>query len=281
MKNFIPFIVSVFLTNFISAQPYVNKYDSEGYRFVWSDEFSHDGAVNSEEWIVDDGKFDGTAESYKMAKNAKVMNGKLCLLVNKENKTVDMLSSKVVAGKKSRSKYVEFSSALLHLKRKWKYGRFEFRARFDVAKGLWPAVWTLGANYKTVGWPKCGEIDILEVLKNRAMSNFHYASTSNKPVLKAKYHSVHSLSLQHWAKEFHTWIMDWDEDSIKIYVDGMLVNDIDLNKLTTKDGYNPFRQPHSFLIGMPANSKSAGKLNQAERFPKKFEIDYFRVYQRK
>ncbi|MFT4205312.1 MAG: family 16 glycosylhydrolase [Chitinophagaceae bacterium] len=84
-----------------------------------------------------------------------------------------------------------------------------------------------------------------------------------------------------WAKKFHVWRMDWDENKIALYLDDVLMNETPLGKLDNKDGsgFNPFRQPHYMLLDLAMEGMNGGALNNT-KFPNRFEIDYVRVYQK-
>ena len=84
-----------------------------------------------------------------------------------------------------------------------------------------------------------------------------------------------------WSNKFHVWRMDWDEKNIRLYVDDLLLNSIDLEKTyNAKEPHkNPFRQPHYILIGMAIGGDNGGDPSKTE-FPARYEIDYVRVYQK-
>jgi beta-glucanase (GH16 family) len=84
-----------------------------------------------------------------------------------------------------------------------------------------------------------------------------------------------------WSSEFHVWRMDWDADHIRLFVDGRLLNDVDLTGAINQDGtgVNPFHQPHYLLVNLAIGGTSGGDPTSTD-FPAKFEIDYVRVYQR-
>jgi len=81
-----------------------------------------------------------------------------------------------------------------------------------------------------------------------------------------------------WIKKFHLWKMDWDEDSILIFLDGRLINSISLNETFNPGGFNPFRQPHYLILNLAIGSNGGDPSRSA--FPIKYEIDYVRVYRK-
>jgi beta-glucanase (GH16 family) len=84
-----------------------------------------------------------------------------------------------------------------------------------------------------------------------------------------------------WSSKFHTWRMDWDKDSINLYVDGELLNTVDLAKTTnqSRDGAHPFHEPHYILLTLAIGGTNGGDPSRT-KFPARFEVDYVRVYQR-
>jgi beta-glucanase (GH16 family) len=98
-------------------------------------------------------------------------------------------------------------------------------------------------------------------------------ATSKKPITK--------FDDPDWSKKFHVWRMDWDQQSLKLYVDGELLNTVDLSK-TIKPGpekINPFTKPHYILINMAIGGTAGGDPSKTE-FPARLEVDYVRVYQK-
>jgi beta-glucanase (GH16 family) len=81
-----------------------------------------------------------------------------------------------------------------------------------------------------------------------------------------------------WAEKFHIWKMDWTEDHINLYLDEELLNEVDLSQTLNPDGFNPFHQPHYILLNLAIGS-NGGDPSSTE-FPRKYEVDYVRVYQK-
>src|SRR5262249_35151280 len=146
-------------------------------------------------------------------------------------------------------------------KHAWTYGRFEMRARIDTRGGLWPAFWTVGsgdADNPPRLWPACGEIDIMEYYRGTLLANAAWASDkpgaaawdASKPPREPLAHESGFGDATAWSHDFNTWRMDWDESFIRLYVDGRLLNEVDLSKTVnrTPDGSNPLREPHHLIL---------------------------------
>jgi beta-glucanase (GH16 family) len=141
---------------------------------------------------------------------------------------------------------------------------------------MWPAWWTLGV---TKSWPANGEIDIMEYYRGKLLANI---ACGTDRTYKAQWFSNTTPVDSIWASQFHVWRIDWDEDAIAIYVDDSLMNKTPLDLLVNKDGtgFNPFKQPHYMLLNLAVGGQNGGDPSQTT-FPKKFEVDYVRVYQQK
>jgi beta-glucanase (GH16 family) len=245
---------------------------SDGFKLVWVDEFDKDGAPDPAKWTYEIGFIRNNEAQLYLRENAVCKDGNLIIEARRERKPNPYAGMN--KGWQFDRKQGEYTSAMLTTwgKGKWLYGRFEMRGRIDVRQGMWPAWWTLGANIHRVGWPKCGEIDIMEYYGAKGlMSNVCWGpwNTGKKPL------SV--FNDPDWSKKFHVWRMDWDEKELKFYVDGALWNAQDLTKTTTSHG-NPFQQPQYMLLNLAIGGDWGGDPSKTE-FPGHFEVDYVRVYQ--
>jgi beta-glucanase (GH16 family) len=184
-------------------------------------------------------------------------------------------------GWKFERPYGDYTSACLTTwgKGQWMYGRFEMRGRIDTRPGLWPAFWTLGVAGR---WPGCGEIDIMEYYRGMLLANAAWASERQwVPVWDDVKIPLSEFKDAGWSAKFHVWRMDWDEDNIKLYVDDVLLNTVDVKQTFNRDkeGKNPFRQPHYIILNLAVGGTSGGDPANTE-FPAKFEVDYVRIYQK-
>lgn len=282
----IKFIITVFglLCSFNSITQNASAQKAEkmdGYKLVWSDEFNKDGPPDSLNWRFENGFVRNEEAQWYQPDNARCEGGKLIIEGRKEEKPNPNYIPGSNEWKKQR-KNIEYTSSSINTsgKHSWKYGRFIMRARIDVSPGLWPAWWTLGVNGK---WPSNGEIDIMEYYSNKLLANIACGTGApNKAEWFSKTKPVDSLGGSKWASEFHIWRMDWDENSIALYVDDSLMNKVELSKLDNKDGteINPFKQPHYILLNLAMGGKNGGELGNT-KFPNRYEIDYVRVYQKK
>lgn len=232
---------------------------------VWADEFDYTGLPDPARWTYDlGGSGWGNNElQYYTDKlsNAQVGNGLLSITARKE----------ALEGK-------AYTSARLVSKGRgdFLYGRFEIKAKLPLGKGTWPAIWMLPTDWAYGGWPKSGEIDIMEHVgydTNRIHQSVHTES----------YH--HSINTQKTAtkviptstSEFHTYRVDWTPYAIRGYIDGLLV----FTFTNENKGYAawPFDKKFHFLLNVAVGGNWGGIQGiDDSAFPATMEIDYVRAY---
>jgi beta-glucanase (GH16 family) len=250
-----------------------------GYKLVWADEFNKNGAPDTSKWTYEKGFVRNQEFQWYQPQNARCENGKLII----EAKRVQKLNPWYVANskdwKKSRDS-IHYTSACLLTKglHSWQYGRFVMRGRIDISDGMWPAWWTLGLKKR---WPANGEIDIMEYYRSKLLANIACLDKNGGAEWFSNRFNIDSLGGRKWASEFHTWRMDWNEEFIALYIDDQLLNKVPLDSLVNKDGsgFNPFKQPHYMLLNLAIGGANGGDPSHTS-FPKKFEVDYVRVYQK-
>jgi beta-glucanase (GH16 family) len=261
-----------------------NPEEIAGMKLVWHDEFNSQGKPDSASWIYENGYVRNQELQWYQSDNANCANGLLTIEGRKER----VKNSGFVAGSadwRTSKEYAEYSSSSIQTRghKQWHFGRFEIRAKIDTACGAWPAIWTLGISKE---WPANGEIDIMEFYRIKGtptiLANFAWG-TGNRWVAKwddlKKPLSDFTASDPDWTKKFHIWRMDWNKDSINLFLDDQLLNTTLLSQTLNPDGFNPFLQPHYLLLNL-ALGRNGGDPSKS-RFPIKYEIDYVRVYQQK
>jgi len=250
------------------------------YKLVWADEFSHDpdGLPDPAKWNFEHGYVRNHEPQYYTAnrlENARVEHGHLIIEIRKESYTPPDASGAADghAWTDKTIKAANYTSACLDTVGKacWLYGRIEIRAKMPKGNIMWPALWTLGTNITTAGWPRCGEIDLLEMLQtNVASGNFHYA-INGKHVSS----DFAKLLIPTSYSDFHTYTFDWNADRIDLYADGERFTSLDVNKANEK-GENPYRKPHYLILNVALHG---GKIDDSI-FPQQMVIEYVRVYQK-
>ncbi len=152
-------------------------------------------------------------------------------------------------------------------------GRLEIRAKVPKAKGVWPALWTMHVNQ--YGWPANGEIDILEHISqepNTCYSIFRWGVNGGDQEHKV----IRTTNIPDYSKDFHTYVLEWDEQQMRILIDNQEAGSIQMSEANYPDGNNPLRTP-CYLIMNTAIGGWAEAPNPAD-YPVQFEIDYVRYY---
>lgn len=249
------------------------------YILVWSDEFDYEGKPDSRKWTYEQGFVRNKELQWYQPENAFCENGMLVIEGRRETVPNPNYQPESDSWRKSR-KEATYTSASVTTKglHSWTYGRFEIKAKIRAQDGLWPAIWTLGANQP---WPVGGEIDIMEYYRGYILANAAWAGET-KTTWDNFRKPVSDFEDANWDKRFHVWKMDWTEEFIKIYVDDELLNTIDVSKTFNQRGEveNPFKIPHFLLINLAIGGDQGGDPTRTG-FPSRYEIDYVRIYQLK
>ena len=160
-------------------------------------------------------------------------------------------------------------------KRVFTFGRIDIRAKLPKTKGIWPALWLLGNNIDAVGWPACGEIDMMELLgqaPNKIYGTLHWGINVASHAAKGATYVLNSGSFD---EEFHVYSMAWKEDSIKMYVD-----DVEFFSAVRADIGNdyPFNNNFFFIFNIAVGGTFPGNPDGTTTFPQRMVVDYIRVF---
>jgi len=172
-----------------------------------------------------------------------------------------------------------FTSARLLTKGKWlwTYGRFEARIKIPRGQGVWPAFWMLGANIDAVGWPRCGEIDIMENI-GREPTLVH--GTIHGPGYSGGKSKGGLCSLPNdstFADDFHLYAVEWTTNQIRWYVDSQHYFSVTPASLPPGTAW-VFDQPYYLLLNLAVGGKWPGNPDATTVFPQSMIVDYVRVY---
>ncbi len=257
----------------------------DGLKLVWHDEFDKAGTPNPANWNYEYGFVRNQELQWYQAQNAVCKDGQL-IIEGKREKVGNPNYSPASSDWRNSREFASFTSSCLITKglQEWTVGGYyEVRARIDVTKGAWPAIWLLGTEGL---WPANGEIDMMEFYRINdepyILANVAWATAEK---YKAAWDSTTKLYKHFtdkdpdWASKFHVWSMKWDESSIRLYLDGELINDTDLNKTLNPDGRNPFVGNQKFYLLLNLAIGSNGGIPVDEELPIRFYVDYVRVYQ--
>ena len=251
------------------------------YHLVWADEFNKDGRPSPANWKFETGFVRNNELQWYQPQNAICQNGNLIIEARREHKANPNFK-KQGKGWQTNREFIEYTSSCLITRglHSWKFGRFEVRAKIRTQDGLWPAIWFLGIDG---GWPNGGEIDLMEYYQGLILANACWGSEKRgQATWDSSKKPVSSFGDAKWDEKFHVWRMDWDSESIQLYLDDMLLNSIDLTKTLNPAGAgpeNPFLQPQYLLLNLAIGGTCGGNPSETP-FPSRFEIDYVRVYQK-
>jgi beta-glucanase (GH16 family) len=180
-----------------------------------------------------------------------------------------------------RAEFAEYSAASVTTQGlgEWRYGRVEVRAKLPQGRGVWPAIWMLGANRSVVGWPRCGEIDIMEYVG----FNPHVIHAN---IHTAKYNHVrgtgkgNQIRMEAPFDQFHIYAVEWHSDRLDFYVDEIKYFTYAREPDAGEDAW-PFDQPFYLILNLAIGGAWGGQQGIDETiFPQRFEIDYVRVFQK-
>jgi beta-glucanase (GH16 family) len=225
------------------------------YQLIWADEFNGT-SVNTANWNIDNGNPNVNHElEYYQAANAAVTGGNLVITARQQS----------VGGQ-------PYTSAKLNSSGKFSvtYGRIEARMKLPMVQGTWPAFWMLGTNINTVGWPQCGEIDIMEHVNtsNSILGTMHWNSGSG--------HAQYGSSTTTTPGDFHVYAVEWDNSSIRWYVDNTLY--VTGNIANNINNTGAFHLPFYIILNLAIGGDLPGSTVNNAALPTSMYVDYVRVY---
>ena len=246
----------------------------DNWELIWNDEFEDingDGSLDKHKWGYEVGLIRNKEAQYytkNCRKNVRVENGKLVIEGIKEK-----FSDK-------KGKKAEYTSGSINTlgKFSFKYGRVDIRAKLPSGRGVWPAIWMMGIDRSIYGWPRCGEIDIMEYVGNgkdavKIHSTVHGPNYNWKK--KDEPRTGHILFDKPPVADFHIYSLEWSEKNIKFFFDGQ-------HYLTFKNTQNKdwvYSKPYYILLNLALGGSWGGKIDDSI-FPVQYYVDYVRVYKK-
>jgi beta-glucanase (GH16 family) len=229
-----------------------------GWELVWSEEFDTPGMPDPATWGYEVGYVRNNEEQYytdARSENVRVENGTLVIEARQDGWDGHAITS---------------GSINTLGKRSFLYGRIEVRALLPTGNGTWPAIWTLGTNIGAVGWPTCGEIDIMENV------GFEPLTIYGTVHMGAGAQGGHQDATAPWT-DWHVYAIEWFADRIDFFVD-------DTSYFTyTNDGSGnaswPFDQDQYLLLNLAIGGAWGGQHGVDDSiFPARYSVDYVRYY---
>jgi beta-glucanase (GH16 family) len=236
----------------------------EEWKLVWGDEF--DGhSLDPQDWVFDQGGGGWGNEEWQYytdrPENARIEDGALVIEARQED----------YGGRHYTSARLKTQGRLA-----WTFGRMEARLKVPFGQGIWPAFWMLGANIGQVGWPACGEIDIMENI-GREPAIVHATLHGSGYSGDAGVSGLHTLTEGAFSDDFHIFAMEWEATEIRWYLDGDLYQ---TKTLADVPGRWAFDHPFFILLNVAVGGKWPGYPDETTVFPQRMYVDYVRVYQK-
>ncbi|HKC64234.1 MAG TPA: glycoside hydrolase family 16 protein [Pyrinomonadaceae bacterium] len=174
-----------------------------------------------------------------------------------------------------------YTSARIYTKRKFtqRHGRFEARIKLPFGQGMWPAFWMLGDDIDAVGWPACGEIDVMENIgrePDKVHGTIHGPEYSGTNGIGASYTLPHE---RRFADDFHIFAVEWETKEIRWYVDGKLYETRRSTDIPAGAKW-VYDHPFFIILNLAIGGSWPGLPNETTTFPQTMMVDYVRVYER-
>ena len=255
----------------------VKTNDGRELKLVWNDEFNGEGLPDPSKWSYEIGYVrNNEAQYYTDARleNVCQKDGNLVITTLKEKYSLE--------GKKNTKgrAEAEYTSGAIETlgKASWLYGRVEVRAKLPKGKGIWPAIWMMGDNIGKVGYPKCGEIDVMEYVGHTPKRSHATIHMQNKDNLRGVVSKGKNLFFENLEEEFHVFALEWTEEQLTILVDERVALEFKRAEEAPKTPEWPFDKPCYIILNTALGGSWGGAIAE-DTCPAEFLIDYVRVYQ--
>lgn len=245
-------------------------YDSpksyQGYKLVWDDEFNGK-KLNSNDWNYETG-------------GGGWGNNELEYYTSRPQNVFLSCGNLIIEARKEDYGNNHYTSARITTqgKKEFTYGRIDIRAKLPVAHGMWPALWMLGSDISNVGWPTCGETDIMELVGSnpkQVVGSLHWKKADGS---EATYNNAYTLASEDFSQHFHVFSLIWSKDSLQILVDDKPYVNASRKDLT--DGVYPFDNPFFLIFNVAVGGNWPGPPDSSTHFPQRMFVDYVRVFQK-
>jgi len=246
-----------------------------GWELVWSEEFEYTGSPASGSWGFETGHVRNNEMQYytDRLENVRVEDGQ-CIITALLEAGEDSLFADP-----GTTDSVTSASINTFGKQEFLYGRLEVRAKIPSALGTWPAIWMLGTNMDDLGWPACGEIDIMEnvgydpelIHANIHTKAYNHVIGTNKG---------NRIEVKDPWEDFHLYALEWYEDHMDFFMDDSLYFSFENDRTGNNDTW-PFDKPHYLLLNLAYGGSWGGQQGvDTSRLPVEYRIDYVRYYKK-
>jgi len=251
----------------IPTTGYTTPTEYQNMDLIWSDEFEGE-SLNQDFWTWETGNgswgWGNNELQFYRKENTKLIDGNLVIQALKENYNgFNYTSSRI----KTQNKF------------KFTHGRVDIRAALPEGQGLWPALWMLGENINQVSWPRCGEIDIMEIVGHEPSTlhgTVHYANSGGAHIQNGK--AYYLGGGKRFSDEFNVFSIVWKEDKIEWYMNDIKYHTVTRLSLGTSNPY-PFNEDFFFIFNVACGGQWPGSPDASTPFPQNMIVDYIRVFQ--
>lgn len=246
----------------IPTTGYTSPTTYQGMQLIWSNEFG-ENQVLEDDWTFEIGNGNsgwGNNElQYYRRENTSTKDGFLVIEAKEEN----------FAGRNYTS-----SRMITRDNFNFTFGRVDIRAALPEGQGIWPALWMLGSNFTSVGWPDCGEIDIMELLghePNKVHGTIHWSNNNQH----AEFTGSTTLSSGNFVDRFHVFSIIWEEDELTWLVNNEPFHSANL----TGADKAAFKKDFFLIFNIAVGGNWPGSPDNSTTFPQRMFVDYIRVFQ--
>ena len=244
----------------------------EGYTLEWSDEFNG-SSISTVNWVHEIG--DGTDYGLPVGWG----NNELQLYTNaSQNSYLEDISddNAALVIEATESAPGEYRSAKLTTSglRSFRYGKIDARIKLPAAQGMWPAFWMLGDNFSSLGWPGCGEIDILELVgfePNTIRGNIHYVDSDQS---YATAEGDPAVIAESFSEDYHQFGIEWTPTEITYLLDDVVYKTVSIDN----EGMKEFDRSFYLILNVAVGGNWPGSPDASTVFPQKMYVDYIRYY---
>ncbi len=245
---------------------YTSSEGYAGYDLVWSDEFDA-SSLDLSKWGFDIGFGESGWGNNELQyytndpENIYLSNGKLVIEAREESVEGSSYTSSRI---KTQGKY------------EFKFGRVDIRAKLPSGQGIWPALWMLGANINSIGWPACGEIDIMELIGSEPKTVHGTVHWGAQGQGFSNNEGGSYIIEEAFSEKFHVFSIIWKENQVTFYVDDEVYFSITDSQV---NGAYPFNNPFFFIFNIAVGGNWPGSPDETTIFPQQMLVDYIRVFQ--
>lgn len=245
-----------------SEDGYITAPEHYGYNITWADEF-------------EDGELDQSEYNYEYGASGWGNNELQNYTDDQQNIFINDSKLTITALKDENGKFTS-GRITTQNKKEFRFGRIDVRAKLPKGQGIWPAIWMLGAKFSTVGWPACGEIDIMELVghqPNTTHGTAHWGLQGESSTHQSKAFRIS----ENFSENFHVFSIVWELNEIVWYVDETQFHRITPSNTNGKP--YPFNDDFFFIFNVAVGGNWPGNPDETTDFPQSMEIDYVRVFQ--